>query len=315
MKKIAFLFAGQGAQTVGMGRDMAENLPAARAVFDMGETVRPGVTALCFTGDAEELKKTENTQPCLYLTDLAIAEALVVAGVVPAAVAGFSLGEIPALVYAGVMTDADGFRFVSLRGESMARESEKHPGGMAAALKLPPDTVEATCAQFQEVWPVNYNCPGQVSCAGNAGEIDAFCEAIKAAGGRAVKLPVSGAFHTPYMKDVEPVLREALEKTDLHPAQVPVYANRTAAPYPADRDGITDLLSTQVCNPVRWEDTLRAMAADGIDTFVEVGAGATLTGFVRRTLPQATALTVNDLASFEAVCNELLGESEQNGNG
>ena len=308
MKKIAFLFAGQGAQAVGMGKDMAEHLPVAKAVFDMGEALRPGITELCFAGDPEELKKTENTQPCLYLTDYAIAQALVVAGVVPAAVAGFSLGEIPALAFAGVMTDADGFRFVSLRGETMAAESARHPGGMAAALKLTPEAVEATCANFSEVWPVNYNCPGQVSCAGNAGEIDAFCEAIKAAGGRAVKLPVSGAFHTPYMKDVEPVLRTALEKMPLQAPQIPVYANRTAGLYPADREGITSLLSEQVCHAVRWEDTLRAMAADGIDTFVEVGAGATLTGFVRRTLPDATALTVNDFPSYEAVLKELLGD-------
>ena len=206
------------------------------------------------------------------------------------------------------MTDADGFRFVSLRGETMAAESARHPGGMAAALKLTPEVVEATCAGFSEVWPVNYNCPGQVSCAGNTGEIDSFCEAIKAAGGRAVKLPVSGAFHTPYMKDVEPVLRTALEKMPLQAPQIPVYANRTAGLYPADREGITSLLSEQVCHAVRWEDTLRAMAADGINTFVEVGAGATLTGFVRRTLPEATALTVNDFPSYEAVLKELLGD-------
>lgn len=308
MKKIAFLFAGQGAQAVGMGKDVAEQLAAAKAVFDMGESLRTGITALCFAGDADELKKTENTQPCLYLTDLAIAKALTASGVTPAAVAGFSLGEIPALAFAGVMNDADGFRFVSLRGETMAAESAKHPGGMAAALKLTPEVVEQTCAGFSEVWPVNYNCPGQVSCAGNADEIDAFCDAIKAAGGRAVKLPVSGAFHTPYMKDVAPVLRAALEKLPLQAPRIPVYANRTAGLYPSDREGITTLLSEQVCNAVRWENTLRAMAADGIDTFVEVGAGATLTGFVRRTLPEATALTVNDVPSLEAALKELLGD-------
>ena len=308
MKKIAFLFAGQGAQAVGMGKDMAENLPVAKSVFDMGEALRPGVTALCFSGDPDELKKTENTQPCLYLTDYAIAQALVTAGVVPAAVAGFSLGEIPALAFAGVMTDADGFRFVSLRGETMAAESARHPGGMAAALKLAPEQVEEICTQFSEIWPVNYNCPGQVSCAGKAEEIDAFCNAVKAAGGRGVKLPVSGAFHTPYMQDVAPVLRAALEAMPLQAPQIPVYANRTAGLYPADREGITALLSEQVMNPVRWEKTLRAMAADGIDTFVEVGAGATLTGFVKRTLPEATALTVNDFASYQAVLKELLGD-------
>lgn len=308
MKKFAFLFAGQGAQTVGMGKDLAACLPAAKSVYDIGDSIRPGVTALCFSGDPDELKQTENTQPCLYLTDLAIARSLAAAGVTPSAAAGFSLGEIPALAFAGVMSDADGFRFVSLRGRAMAEASGKHPGGMAAALKLTPEVVESVCGEFSEVWPVNYNCPGQVSCAGNADEIDAFCEKIKAAGGRAVKLPVSGAFHTPYMKDVAPVLRQALEDLPLAAPQIPVYANRTASPYPSDRAGVTDLLSGQVCHAVRWEDTLRRMAADGIDTFVEVGAGATLTGFVRRTLPEATAITVNDMPSYEAALKVLLGD-------
>ena len=308
MRRIAFLFAGQGAQAVGMGRDMAENVPAAKDVFDMGESIRPGVTALCFSGDPEELKKTENTQPCLYLTDYAIAQSLVTAGVRPAAVAGFSLGEIPALAFAGVMSREDGFRFVSLRGETMAAVSARHPGGMAAALKLPPEKVEEICAGLDEVWPVNYNCPGQVSCAGKADQMDALCEAVRAVGGRGVKLPVSGAFHTPYMQEAEPVLRDALENLTLRSPAVPVYANRTAAPYPDDPAGILTLLSGQVCHPVRWESTLRRMAADGIDTFVEVGAGATLTGFVRRTLPEATALTVNDYPSFEAALRVLLGD-------
>ena len=308
MRKIAFLFAGQGAQTVGMGKDMAENIPVAKDIFDMGEKIRPGITALCFSGNPEELKRTENTQPCLYLTDYAIARSLVSAGVKPLATAGFSLGEIPALAFAGVMSPEDGFRFVTLRGEAMAAASAKHPGGMAAALKLPPEKVEEICAGLDEVWPVNYNCPGQVSCAGKAEQMDALCEAVKAAGGRGVKLPVSGAFHTPYMQETEPVLRDALEHLTLQPPAIPVYANRTAAPYPDDSAGIAALLSGQVCHPVRWESILRRMAADGIDTFVEVGAGATLTGFVRRTLPEATALTVNDYPSFEAALRVLLGD-------
>ncbi len=306
--KIAFLFAGQGAQSVGMGLDMAEHLPMAKSIFDMGENMHGGITELCFHGDNEELKKTENTQPCLYLTDLAIAKSLRDAGVEPSAVAGFSLGEIPALAFAGVFSDEDGFSFVTVRGNAMGEASAKHRGAMAAALKLPPEKVEEICSGFREIWPVNYNCPGQVSCAGSTEEIDAFCDAVKTAGGRAVKLPVSGAFHTPYMKDVAPVLREKLEDMALHAPKTPIYANRTAELYPSDREGITALLSEQVMNPVRWEKTLRAMWEDGIDTYVEVGAGATLTGFVKRTLPEAKALTVNDFASYEAVVKELLGE-------
>ena len=196
----------------------------------------------------------------------------------------------------------EAFRFVLLRAESMAWQSGRHPGGMAAALKLAPEVVEEICSRFSEVWPVNYNCPGQVS---SAAEIDDFCAAVRQAGGRAVKLPVSGAFHTPYMAQVAPVLRAALDGADVSAPAIPLYANRTASPYPAGRAGILDCMTLQVCSPVRWESTLRAMWTAGITTFVEVGAGHTLTGFVSRTLPEARALTVNDIPSFEAVCREL----------
>ena len=210
-----------------------------------------------------------------------------------------------AAAFAGVLSYEEAFRFVLLRAESMAWQSGRHPGGMAAALKLAPEVVEEICSRFSEVWPVNYNCPGQVSCAGSAAEIDDFCAAVRQAGGRAVKLPVSGAFHTPYMAQVAPVLRAALDGADVSAPAIPLYANRTASPYPVDRAGILDCMTLQVCSPVRWESTLHAMWTAGITTFVEVGAGHTLTGFVSRTLPEARALTVNDIPSFEAVCREL----------
>ena len=171
MGKIAFVFAGQGAQYSGMGQSLCEVSPAAQAVFDTADKLRPGTSQQCFTAPAEELSITENTQPCLYCVDLAAAKALEEAGVSPDYVAGFSLGEIAALSFAGVFAPEQGFDFVCT-------------GAMAAVLKLSNEQVEALCAGFEKVWPVNYNCPGQLVCAGEKSQIEAFCQKVEEAGGR-----------------------------------------------------------------------------------------------------------------------------------
>lgn len=305
MGKTAFLFSGQGAQKIGMGFDLYKSVPAAAQVYDLGERLCPGIMQRCFSGDPAELNQTEYTQPCLFLTDLAAANALKSRGIRPDGAAGFSLGELPALACAGVMSCEDAFRLVLLRGKTMAQESALHPGGMAAAVKLSAADVEAVCAQFDEVWPVNYNCPGQVCCAGNLEQISGFCQAIKSKGGKASRLPVSGAFHTPYMQHAAPVLRAALSHLTLRAPGIPIYANRTALPYPAVPEQIAENISLQVCSPVLWEKTLQKMWDDGYDTMIEVGVGSTLTSFVKRTLPQASAYTVTDKTSLEAVCAAL----------
>lgn len=294
MSKIAFLFAGQGAQYVGMGRDLYESVPAAKEVFDLGESRRPGTLATCFEGPGEALTQTENTQPALFLVDLACARALGAAGVTPDAVAGFSLGEIPALAFTGVLSDADAFDTVVLRGNTMQTCGERHPGGMAAVMKLPPEEVERIAATFNCIYPVNYNCPGQIACAGAAGEIDAFCDAVKAAGGRAVKLAVSGAFHTPFMADATDALRRHLSGLALSAPKIPLYSDYTADLYPGDSETIAETIAEQASRSVRWETIIRRMANTGIDTFIEVGAGATLSKLVSRTLTDVQILHVEN---------------------
>ena len=297
MGKIAFVFAGQGAQYSGMGQSLCEASPAAKAVFDAADKLRPGTSEQCFTGTAEELSITKNTQPCLYCVDLAAAKALEEAGVTPDYVAGFSLGEIAALSFAGVFSEEQGFDFVCKRAEAMQKAGEENPGAMAAVLKLSNQQVEELCAGFEKVWPVNYNCPGQLVCAGEKSQIEAFCGKVAEAGGKAVPLAVSGGFHSPFMESASQTLCEVLEPMELSEARVPVYANYTAQPY----DGSAkELLTQQVKNPVRWQETVERLVELGVDTFIECGPGKTLCGLIRKTAKGVKTLNVQDGETLQA---------------
>lgn len=303
MGKIAFVFAGQGAQYSGMGRSLCEASPAARAVFDRADRLRPGTSEQCFSAPVEELSVTKNTQPCLYCVDLAAAEALEEAGVRPDCVAGFSLGEVAALSFAGVFSPEEGFDFVCKRGQAMQKAGEENPGAMAAVLKLTNEQVEELCQGFEQVWPVNYNCPGQLVCAGEAAQIDAFCEKVQQAGGRAKKLAVSGGFHSPFMESASEELREVLGDVDVREPEVPVYANLNARPYTAG--SAKELLIQQVKNPVRWQETVETLSALGVDTFIECGPGKTLSGLIRKTVKTATVLNVQDAETLRAAVEAI----------
>ena len=297
MGKIAFVFAGQGSQYSGMGQSLCEASPAAKAVFDAADKLRPGTSEQCFTGTAEELSITKNTQPCLYCVDLAAAKALEEAGVTPDYVAGFSLGEIAALSFAGVFSEEQGFDFVCKRAEAMQKAGEENPGAMAAVLKLKNEQVEELCAGFEKVWPVNYNCPGQLVCAGEKSQIEAFCGKVAEAGGKAVPLAVSGGFHSPFMESASQTLRGVLEPMELSGARVPVYANYTAQPY----DGSAkELLTQQVKKPVRWQETVERLVELGVDTFIECGPGKTLCGLIRKTAKGVKTLNVQDGETLQA---------------
>lgn len=306
MDRIAVLFTGQGAQHVGMGKDMYDNIPVCRELFDMGEKIRRGTITQCFSSDDETLKLTENTQPCLFLTDLACALALKERGINADFSAGFSLGEIAAIAYAGILSYEDAFRLVCERGKSMALCAAEHPGAMSAVLRLSNDTIEAVAKRFENVYPVNYNCPGQLSVAGAEDEMPSFNEAVKEAGGRVIPIAVSGAFHTPFMEKAGENLRTVLSSLEVKSPQIPVIANMNAKPYPDDTAGIIDTVSLQVSNPVRFEDTLRYLYDNGVRIFIEAGAGKTLSGFVKKTLPEDVRIyNVTDMESLEAAAAEL----------
>ena len=304
MGKIAFLFAGQGAQYAGMGASLKECSPAAAKVFRMAETIRPGTEKQCFSGSEEELRETKNTQPCVFTVALAAAEALKERGITPNACAGFSLGEVCALTFSGAFSQEKGIRLVCRRGELMQEAAEKHPGAMAAVLKLPNEEVEKLCSSFSEIWPVNYNCPGQLVVAGNPAQMPDFCKAVEAAGGKARPLAVGGGFHTPYMQEASAAFLKILEDGEfsVNLPEIPVYANKTARLYgdPDENETLAELLSAQIQNPVRWQEIMERLLSEGFDCFIELGPGKTLTGFGKRLIKghEAKLLHVEDEKSL-----------------
>lgn len=298
MGKIAFIFSGQGAQYSGMGKELYDFSPAAKAVYDMADSVREGTSKQCFEGTTEELCKTVNTQPCVFTADLAAAYALVERGIKPDCVAGFSLGEIAALAFSKMLSDEEAFKLVCKRGELMDKAATENPGAMAAVMKLTPQQVEEICSKFDKTYPVNYNSPAQTVVATTSENADKFCEAVKEAGGRAKLLAVSGAFHSPFMAEAADGLAEYMENVDFSQPETVIYSDVTAKPYEGDYKA---LVKAQVESPVKWQTIVENMVADGVDTFIEVGVGKTLTGLVKRINGDVKAFKVETPADIEAL--------------
>lgn len=307
MGSVAFLFAGQGAQHPAMGVDLIEVSPAAAEVFAIADEVRPGTSEQCRSASKEELSQTENTQPCVFVHDLAVAVALRERGVVPAACAGFSLGEVAALTFAGAFDTRAGFELVCERAALMATAAERHPGGMRAVIKLDAAQVEGLAKQAgEDCWPVNYNSPQQTVVAGAPDVLQALDVLVKEAGGRAMKVAVSGAFHSPYMAEATCGLAAYIDAGHApSPLLIPVMANMTAAPYPTDPQAASEVLTNQVSHAVRWVDTLHALQDQGIDTFIEVGPGKTLSGLVKRTLSDVRVYSCETAEQVAAIADEL----------
>jgi [acyl-carrier-protein] S-malonyltransferase len=297
-ERIAFVFPGQGAQYPGMGKELYESNPAAREVFDRADAIRPGTSAQCFNGTKEELFLTINTQPCVFCMDLAAAYAVQQMGVTPAAVAGFSLGEVAALTFAQAFDFETGFRLVCRRAEFMQKAAEKHASAMVAVLQLTARDIRELCAEFETAYPVNYTCPGQTVVALEKNVLEGFCLGVSARGGRAVPLAVSAGFHSPFMDEAAKRLFAELQTIEMKKPVIPVYANSTAKPYEGD---FKVTLSRHVNSPVYWQKTIEAMIASGMDTFLEVGPGETLCGLIKRISLDVRVLSVENRAGLQAL--------------
>ena len=298
MAKTALVFSGQGAQCPGMGKSLYECSPAAKAVFDMAERIRPGTLQQCFEGTKEELSLTINTQPCVFITDLAAAAAAAEKGIKPDFAAGFSLGEIAAIAFAGMLSYEDAFRLVCKRAELMDKAAKECPGAMAAVMKITPEQTEEICAGFKKAYPVNYNSPAQTVVAADVSEIDELCEKVKALKGKAVKLAVSGAFHSPFMDAASQGMAEYLKDIELKAPQIPVYANYTAQPYEGD---YKELVAMQINHPVRWQKTVENMIEAGAESFIEVGVGKTLTGLIKKINAQVSAVNIENKEGLDSL--------------
>ena len=305
MSKIAFIYPGQGAQKAGMGADFYEKSPLAKAVFDEAEEIlNLDMKALCFE-ENDRLNITEYTQAAMVTTCLAMTEVVRAAGLTPDMTAGLSLGEYCAIAAAGGMSNADAIRTVRARGILMQNTVPAGEGAMAAILGMSGEAIEKVIGDMEQVSVANYNCPGQIVITGEASAVEEAAEKLKEDGAkRTVMLNVSGPFHSPMLKPAGEKLGEVLETVEFTPLQVPYVTNVTAEPVD-DISETKELLMEQVSSSVRWEQSMERMIAEGVDTFVEIGPGKTLSGFMRKINRDVNMYHIGAWEDVEAVVNAL----------
>lgn len=305
MSKIAFIFPGQGAQAAGMGKDFYEQSASAREVFDKASKLLGfSMPELCFEPN-DRLDITEYTQAAMVTTSIAMMKVLEEKGIKPDVAAGLSLGEYCALVAAGVMSEEDAITTVRQRGILMQEAVPVGQGAMAAVLALDAAAIEEVTGSMEGVWIANYNCPGQIVISGKKEAVEEACEKLKAAGAkRTVMLNVSGPFHSGMLTEAGRKLGEVLAHVEVHDPVIPYVANVNAS-YVTSKDQVKELLTRQVSSSVRWQQSVEAMIADGVDTFIEIGPGKTLAGFMRKINRGVTTLNVEKIEDVDKAAEAL----------
>jgi [acyl-carrier-protein] S-malonyltransferase len=305
MSKIAFIYPGQGAQVCGMGQDFCEQTEIGRQTFELAsELLGFSMQELCFEKN-DRLDITEYTQAAMVTVSIAITKVLESRGVKPDVTAGLSLGEYCALYAAGVMSEADAIKTVRQRGIFMQEEVPVGQGAMAAVLAMDASAIEEVLADIDGVQIANYNCPGQIVISGRTEAVNTACEKLKEAGAkRTIMLNVSGPFHSRMLTGAGEKLGKVLESVEVHTPQIPYVANVTAA-YVTDAAEVKPLLEKQVSSSVRWQQSVEAMIADGVDTFIEIGPGKTLAGFMRKIDRTVKVLNVEKIEDIEKVLEAL----------
>lgn len=305
MRKLAFIYPGQGAQKAGMGADFYENSPAAKSLFDEADAALDfDLKEICFQED-EKLNETQYTQPAMVAACLAMTRVLTQRGIRPHITAGLSLGEYAAIAAAGALKELDAVLLVRKRGLFMEHAVPAGEGAMCAVLGMTGEALERELRDTADVTIANYNCPGQMVITGKTEAVQAAAERLKTAGARrTILLNVSGPFHSPFLRTAGEELRKEIEKTELHPLKIPYVANVTAEKVER-REEISDLLSRGVSSPVKWQQSMEYMIKEGVDTFVEIGPGRTLSGFLKKINTDVSVYHISSWEDMERAAGEL----------